>query len=116
MTMGGLEWLVEAYDCNPAPLAEVAPMERFLQELIEALPLHPVADPVWHRFGGHGGITGLCLLSESHFACHTFPEHRSLTLNLFCCRPRPDFDFEGRLAAIFEARRVTVRKLARDYA
>lgn len=120
MTMGGLEWLVEAYECDAESLAAVAPMERLLHELIAELPLKPVAEPVWHRFArpdGHpAGITGVCLLAESHFACHTFPEHRSLTINLFCCRPRPDWDFEGRLREIVGARRVTVRKLAREYA
>jgi S-adenosylmethionine/arginine decarboxylase-like enzyme len=31
--------------------------------------------------------TGLVLFAESHLAVHSFPEHGSLTLNLFCCRP-----------------------------
>jgi S-adenosylmethionine decarboxylase len=54
-------------------------------------------------------------LAESHFACHTYPEHGSMTLNLFTCRPRPQWDFERNLARLFGAGRVVVRKLDRKY-
>lgn len=118
--MGGLEWLVEAYECDPAPLAETEPMTQLLERLIAELPLHPVAPALWHRFAGPdgepAGYTGVCMLAESHFACHTFPEHRSLTINLFCCRPRPDWDFDRHLKSLFGAGRVMVRKVERAYA
>ena len=52
------------------------------------------------------GLTGLLLLAESHLACHTFPEHGSICLNLFCCKPRPDWDFAGELATRLGARAV----------
>ena len=113
--MAGLEWLVEAYDCDPAALTGRAKLEDLLRVLIAELPLHPVADPLWFQFDGPGGVTGLCLLAESHFACHTFPEHRSLTLNLFCCKERPDWDFRGYLTREFGAGHVCVRKLTRPY-
>ena len=47
---------------------------------------------------------------------HTFPEHGSLCLNLFCCRPRPEWDFAGRLGELFGASDVTVRQTERNYA
>ena len=55
------------------------------------------------------------LLAESHLACHTFPEHGSICLNLFCCKPRPDWDFAGELATRLGARAVKVRSLDRPY-
>ena len=59
--------------------------------------------------------TGLVLLAESHIAVHTFPEHGSLTLNLFCCRPRREFDYRSYLAGEFGAADVRVRVLDRPY-
>ncbi|MCC6588554.1 MAG: S-adenosylmethionine decarboxylase [Bryobacterales bacterium] len=113
--MHGLEWVVEAYRCQAGALADKTRVCRLLNRMITDLDLHPVGEPVWHQFPGAGGITGLCLLAESHWACHTYPEHGSLTLNLFCCRPRPDWDFETYLAEYFGAEQVSIRKLERHY-
>lgn len=113
--MTGLEWLVEAYGCEARALADPSRLRRLLSRMIEDLDLHPVGEPVWHQFPAPGGITGLCLLAESHWTCHTYPEHGSLTLNLFCCRPRPAWEFERNLAEEFGAVEVRVRRLERQY-
>ena len=112
----GTEWLVEAFDCRPSALRDVPRLRGLLDDLVRGLALNPVGDSLWHRFPPPGGVTGLCLLAESHFACHTFPEHGSMTVNLFCCRPRPDWDFQGYLEREFGAGRVVVRRLTREYA
>lgn len=31
------------------------------------------------------GATGILLLAESHFSCHTFPETAEVYLDVFCC-------------------------------
>jgi S-adenosylmethionine decarboxylase len=112
--MSGCEWVIEAHGCDPATLADLVVLCALFQRLVEEMDLHPAADPQWHQFAG-GGITGLALLKESHLACHTFPEYGSLCLNVFCCRPRPDWDFEEHLMRQFGARSVEVRKLDRPY-
>jgi S-adenosylmethionine decarboxylase len=112
----GREWVVEAHGCRPDALADLGLLRMLFARMVDELSLRPVADPLWHRFPGPGGITGLCLLAESHLACHTFPEHGSLCLNLFCCRPRPEWDYRERLGEMFGATRVSVRSLDRPYA
>jgi S-adenosylmethionine decarboxylase len=114
--MHGREWLVEAHGCDPAALADVDTLRRLFDRVVRELALHPVAPAQWHRFPGPGGVTGLCMLAESHLACHTFPEHGSICLNLFCCRPRPEWDWEGELRALLGAAEVTVRAVERPYA
>jgi S-adenosylmethionine decarboxylase len=113
--MSGCEWIIEAHGCNPASLADLDRLKCLFSRLIEGMQLHPVGDAQWHRFPQPGGITGLCLLSESHLACHTFPEFGSLCLNVFCCRPRGDWDFEGVLKSEFAAGSVDVRRVERPY-
>ncbi len=93
----GQVWSLDASGLDPVRLSgdagRLALMGLF-DALIEALDLHPVAHPIWHIFGGeHAGVTGIVALSESHLACHTFPEHGGMTLDLYTCmtRPAPDW-------------------------
>ncbi|MBM3788282.1 MAG: adenosylmethionine decarboxylase [Acidobacteria bacterium] len=111
----GCEWVIEALECDSSKLRDVLHLREMFDDLIRQLDLHPVAAPQWHQFPGHGGVTGLCLLSESHLACHTFPEYGSLCLNVFCCRQRDGMDFEEYLREKLRARTVTVRRLDRQY-
>ncbi len=113
--MNGIEWVVDAHGCAPEALRNPALLCEFFGQLISALHLRPVGATQWHQFPNTGGITGLCLLAESHLACHTFPEFGSLCLNLFCCVPREAWDFERALTATFGATSISVRTLTRPY-
>jgi S-adenosylmethionine decarboxylase len=113
--MSGIEWVVDAQGCSAESLRDLELLRAFFDKIISELRLRPVGETQWHKFPGNGGITGLCLLSESHLACHTFPEFRSLCLNLFCCVPREQWDFESALAEMFSASFVHVRRISRSY-
>ena len=113
--MCGVEWVVEAHGCDPVALADLRRLQSLFESLTAELSLHPVGEPNWHQFDGTGGITGLHLLSESHLACHTFPEFGSICLNVLCCRPRPNADFRELLRQALGAERVQVRRIERPY-
>lgn len=112
----GCEWIVEARGCDPAALADLDVLKDLFGRMVGDLALIEVRPSVWHVFPGPGGITGMSLLAESHLTCHTFPEHGTACLNLFCCRPRPEWNFEAGLREALDAEVVEVRRLRRRYA
>jgi S-adenosylmethionine decarboxylase len=113
--MNGIEWVVDAHGCSAESLRSAELLRELFARIISGLRLRPVGETQWHQFPNTGGITGLCLLAESHLACHTFPEFGSLCLNLFCCVPREEWDFDGALTSAFGAASVTVRTVTRPY-
>jgi S-adenosylmethionine decarboxylase len=117
--MTGCEWVIEAHGCDPVCLSHLESMRKLFDTLVNGMDLHPVQPALWHQFPPTlttpGGITGLLLLSESHLACHTFPEFSSICINVFCCKPRPEYDFKAALESLLNAETVTVRKLERPY-
>ena len=109
----GTEWLVEAAGCEPERLRDVGALDEIFTRVIAELDLHPLHTPSWHVFPGSGGVTGFVMLTESHLACHTYPEHGIATLNLYCCRPRAEWPWRERLAELLGAADVRVRAVER---
>lgn len=109
----GNEWLVDATGCEADSLRDLDIVRRACDEVIRDLSLRVVGEPVWHKFPGEGGVTGLYLLSESHLSCHTYPEICVATFNLYCCKPREEWPWRERLTQLLGASRVIVRLAAR---
>jgi S-adenosylmethionine decarboxylase len=110
----GQEWLVDASGCDAAALKDVRALAALFEELVVSLGLSVIGTPQWHAFGGPGGVTGLAMLSESHLAIHTFPEHRYAALSIYSCSRRPAPDLEGVVRKHLKAARVTLRALPRE--
>lgn len=110
---GGVEWLVDAFGCDPERLRNRGVLLELGATLIGTLELHVIGEPQVHQFGGPGGVTALYLLSESHLAWHTYPEHGLATINVYCCRKRAPLDWPALLGRSLGARRVTVTDVAR---
>jgi S-adenosylmethionine decarboxylase len=111
----GTEWLIEAAGCNEAQLRDESLLRNLFERVIHDLGLKAVGS-VWHKFPGEGGVTGLIALTESHLACHTYPEHRTATFNLYCCRTRPEWDWESNLKSLLGALEVSVTRIERGTA
>ncbi len=109
----GTEWLIEAENCNAEFLRDLNVLQTVFQRVISDLGLKTVGEINWHKFDGEGGITGLAMLTESHLACHTYPEYKTATFNLYCCRSRPEWNWEENLKNLLKAEQVSIQKIER---
>ena len=109
----GTEWLVEASGCDASRLRDVGALRTVFARAVSEIGLQVVGEAHWHKFPGEGGVTGLAMLTESHLACHTYPEFRLAAFNLYCCRERATWPWEERLREMLGANVVRVRHLPR---
>ncbi|HKR13526.1 MAG TPA: S-adenosylmethionine decarboxylase [Pyrinomonadaceae bacterium] len=109
----GTEWLIDASGCDPAALADVNRLQEIFRRVIHDLELNVLGEIAWHKFASPEGVTGLAMLSESHLACHTYPEFRAATFNLYCCRERTTWPWEQMLKETLGASEVNVRTFER---
>ncbi|MGD9588762.1 MAG: S-adenosylmethionine decarboxylase family protein [Pyrinomonadaceae bacterium] len=105
----GTEWMIEAEGCDPDALRDESVFRLIFENVIGDLGLNAIGS-VWHKFPGQGGLTGLVALSESHLACHTYPEFSIATFNLYCCRERPEWPWEENLRQFLSAATVRVAR------
>lgn len=109
----GTEWLIEASGCDAGALRDVERLRGVFARAVSELGLCVVGEQLWHKFPGEGGATGLAMLTESHLACHTYPEFGVATFNLYCCRERPEWPWGERLREMLGAAEVCVRSVSR---
>ena len=109
----GTEWVIDAVGCDPATLTDLGKIRAVFDRVINDLDLHVQGEMIWHQFSRPDGVSGLALLSESHLACHTYPEYLAATFNLYCCRNRDSWPWEIVLKEMLGARTVNVRILDR---
>ena len=112
MTLG-TEWLIDASGCDAAALADLDRLRAVFNRVIYDLELNVLGEIAWHQFEHPGGVSGLALLSESHLTCHTYPEFRAATFNLYCCRERASWSWETALKEMLGATEVKVRVFER---
>jgi S-adenosylmethionine decarboxylase len=112
MTLG-TEGLLDESGCVAAALADLDRLRAVFDRVIRELDLNVLGEIAWHQFDHPGGVSGLALLSESHLTCHTYPEFRAATFNLYCCRNRDSWPWETTLKEMLGATEVNVRVFER---
>ena len=86
----GRQMTVEFYDCDPAKLADTALMEKVFLDAAHRSGA-TVIESRFHQFTPQG-VSGVVVISESHFAVHAWPEHEYAAVDLFTCGENVDFD------------------------
>lgn len=88
--MQGLHLTADLYDCrcDPSLLTAADRLAVLCRRAVEQSAL-TLVDEKYVQFPDHdgqpGGVTGAVLLAESHLAIHSWPERRSVTLDVYVC-------------------------------
>jgi S-adenosylmethionine decarboxylase len=86
----GRQMTVEFYDCYSRILADAEKMEKvFLYSARRSGAT--VINSQFHQFTPQG-VSGVVVISESHFAVHAWPEHEYAAVDLFTCGESVDFE------------------------
>lgn len=86
----GLHLIGDLYQCQTGAelMVDSDQLRTASIELCKAAGLQVVGD-TFYQFGG-AGVTGCVLLAESHVAIHTWPEHGSVTVDVYVCNYNMD--------------------------
>jgi len=83
----GTHVLINGYDVSRVETLEYLANGRpLLDSIVRDLNL-TVVNQAGHQFPPIG-YSYAYVLSESHFTIHTYPEHRSFYIDIFCCNPQ----------------------------
>ena len=89
--------IMELWECNSEFLDNRELVERVMVEAaLEAGA--EVREVAFHKFAPQG-VSGVVVISESHLAIHTFPEHGYASIDVFTCGERIDPQAAAQLIA-----------------
>lgn len=124
--MNGLHLTADLTDCHCAPhwLVDATALGAACLGAVEQAGLQAVGQ-LFHTFDatphGPGGVTATVLLAESHLCVHTWPESRSVTLDVYVCNFNGNHSHRARalmdaMLALFAPTRVQRHALQRGSA
>jgi len=86
----GTHILLEFHGCPTEAITSSDKVEKIFLKAAEISKAHLVKT-VFHHFNPHG-VSGVVVISESHFAVHTWPEHKFAAIDLFSCSKDLEMD------------------------
>ena len=86
----GRQMTVEYYECDSSVITDAPLMEKIFVHAAKAAGATVISSD-FHRFDPQG-VSGVVVISESHFAVHAWPEYGYAAVDLFTCGETIDFD------------------------
>lgn len=104
--------LIEYHDCDAGLLRDSAALRPLLLDAVRRGGGTIVTD-LFHQFSPHG-VSGVIVITESHVAIHTWPEHAFAAVDVFSCGESLDHTaIRDTIATALGSARVESRAFAR---
>ena len=107
----GKHYILDCFDCDPEVIKFVASTREVLLRAVEESKA-TLIDDLFHQFDPVG-VSGVVLISESHFSVHTWPESGFAGVDIFTCGPMEPQKAIDIIKAGFGAKKVNVKVLSR---
>jgi len=79
----GMHVVLDLYECDPEILDDMERIEEILTKAAEVANA-TIIDKRFHKFSPQG-VSGVVVVSESHIAIHTWPEHGYAAVDVYTC-------------------------------
>lgn len=86
----GYHLILELEGCPEPVLDDRKAVHRVMTEAVEASGATMI-QPFFHQFAPQG-VSGVVIISESHFSIHTWPEYGYAAVDIFTCGDQIDMD------------------------
>ena len=86
----GKHLLIELYGCDNQKIDDLIFVKKTLIQSAKISGAH-IVKTFFHKFSPQG-VSGIIVISESHFSIHTWPEHGYCALDIFTCGKNIDSD------------------------
>jgi S-adenosylmethionine decarboxylase proenzyme len=111
----GQHWLIELVGCEASALRDVKTVESILRETAKAAKA-TIVESRFHQFSPHG-VSGFVVVTESHLAIHTWPEHNYAAVDIFTCGQKMDMEAAyAEIVKAFAPVKHSKTEIARGYA
>ncbi len=104
----GVHIILDLFGCPDDKLKDARVLEKICQNTVKDANLS-ILKSNFHQFKPHGA-TGTMLLAESHLSVHTWPEHKSVAADIFCC-----FLNEGNIEKAKEKAEMACKSLIKNF-
>ena len=109
----GEHYLIELIGCAPEKIKFVSAVKKnFLVAARKSRAT--ILKYYFHQYRPHG-VTGIILVSASHFSIHTWPEHNFAACDFLTCKNIPIKKIVEYLQKSFQAKRTKVKVFLRGF-
>ncbi|MCK4665693.1 adenosylmethionine decarboxylase [Candidatus Dependentiae bacterium] len=108
----GIEILCDFYNCNKEKMSDKNEIEKIIIKAVEESGATIIETKLF-LFSPYG-LTGLIIITESHFSIHTWPEHGYIAIDYFTCNEKLDLSKTIEiLKNYFEPENIDIKKISR---
>jgi len=109
----GQHYLVEFIDCDSEKIKYVDQVKEAALSATEKSEAN-IIEHFFHQYKPYG-VTGMILISESHFSLHTWPDDHYVAFDVLTCGTMYPQRAIDHLKSAFHAQTIKIKRFSRGY-
>lgn len=103
--------LIDFYQCDDNSLNNLELLKTIARRIVLKLDTK-IVEESWHFFQPVG-LTYIAIISKSHLSFHTWPEKKTIALDIFSCDDSLPQDFISQISANLKAQSYNLQTITR---